>query len=571
MVPSFKPVSEFVPQTLDASRWESLAPLYKALIDRPLHSKADVETLLLDRSELDAAASEAGDELYIQMTCHTEDAQIKGAYLAHVEQVQPKLKEVSFELDSKLVQSPHLVELDAARYAVLVRDLRCALEIFRPENIALETELTKLDQEYSEISARMSVNFKGVERTLQQMGKFQEELDRTLREQAWKLSTERRFKDRDAIDDVFDKMLVLRQRAAENAGFKDYRAYAFKARRRFDYTPADCDNFAAGVEQFVVPTLRRLHADRSREMGVGKVRPWDLSVDVKGRPPLRPFENSGELLARTSRLFHRMDASLGSMFDALRDGADCFDLDSRTGKAPGGYQSMRHRRRLPFIFMNAVGVQRDVDTMVHEAGHAFHSLLCRGENLLAYRADIPLEFCEVASMSMELTSYPYLDEFYSAEDAVRARRVHMESLATILPWIATIDQFQHWIYTNPGHSRADRAKAWNNVIARFGGDVDWSGLENYRDALWHRQLHLFGAPFYYIEYGIAQLGALQLFGRYKRDAGVAIRDYKAALSLGGSKPLPELFEAAGLRFDFSPRSIAQSWGEVERELESTPA
>ncbi len=571
MLASFTPASKFVPATLDAARWENLAPLYAELIKRELRSKADVEAFLLDRSELDAAASEAGSQLEINMTCATNDVAIKSAYMAFVDDVEPKLKEVSFELDRKLVQCPFLAELDQSRYAVLVRDLRSAVELFRPENIALETELTKLNTEYQELSGKMTVTFQGQERTLQQMGKFQEELDRSVREDAWRLTAARRFTDREAMDEIFDKMMVLRQSVAVNAGFKDYRDYAFKARRRFDYTAADCDNFASGVEMSVVPTLRRLHAERSRAMGLAKVRPWDLSVDVKGRQPLRPFENSGELLSRTSRLFHRMDVSLGRMFDSMQTAGGCFDLDSRTGKAPGGYQSMLHRQRKPFIFMNAVGVQRDVDTMVHEAGHAFHSLLCRDENLLAYRAEIPLEFCEVASMSMELTSYPYLNEFYSAEDAVRARRVHMESLATILPWIATIDQFQHWLYTNPGHSRADRSQAWRSIHTRFGGDLDWSGLEEYRESLWHRQLHLFSSPFYYIEYGIAQLGALQLYGRYKRDAGVAIRDYKAALSLGGSKPLPELFKAAGLRFDFSAPTIAQSWGEVERELESTPA
>jgi oligoendopeptidase F len=262
------------------------------------------------------------------------------------------------------------------------------------------------------------------------------------------------------------------------------------------------------------------------------------------------------------------------MFGVLRTGVGetkCLDLESRKGKAPGGYQASRDRLRVPFIFMNAVGVQRDVETMVHEAGHAFHSMLCRGDPLVAYRSDIPLEFCEVASMSMELTSYPFLDEFYTKADADRARRNHLEALATTLPWIATIDQFQQWLYTHPGHSRAERQGEWVRLMERFGSAVDWSGVEEVRGSLWHRQLHLFGAPFYYIEYGIAELGALQMFANYRKDAAGAIRQYKAGLSLGGSRPLPELFKTAGLEFDLSPANIARTWGEVEKVLDGLPA
>ncbi len=578
LLPAFTPVSTYVPAALDATRWSELEPLYAGLLARPITSVAGLQELILDRSELDAAASEAASTNHINMTRDTEDAAVKRRYLDFVENVEPRLKEAGFELDKKVASSPFAGGLEPARFGVLLRDTRAAVELFRPENIPLETALTKLNQRYDELCGAMMVNFRGQERTLPQMGRYQEEPDRAVREEAWRLVVERRLRDREAIECVFEEMLTKRHAAAGNAGFDDYRGYAFKAKRRFDYTPADCDLFADGVGRHVVPAMRRLHEARRAGLGLDRLRPWDLAVDPRGRPALRPFATADEMVARTRRVFTRMDPSpggLAALFGALADGPQgetCLDLDSRKGKTPGGYQANRDRRRLPFIFMNAAGVQRDVETMVHEAGHAFHSLLCRAENVLSNRADIPLEFAEVASMSMELTSHPFLDEFYpNAGDADRARRVHLEGIATILPWIATIDQFQHWLYTHPGHTRDERAAVWVGLQQRFGADLDWSGLEDARRFMWQRQLHLFGAPFYYIEYGIAQLGALQLWQRYRADAPAAIAAYKRGLALGGSRPLPQLFAAAGLDFDFSPARIERTWGEVERALESLPA
>jgi oligoendopeptidase F len=577
MLKPFTPASDYVPHNLDATDWPSLEPLYRGLIDRPVRDAAELERLILDRSELDAAASEAGSTLYIQMTCRTDDAQVKQRYVHFVENVEPQLKQVSFDLDRKIHASPFRHALPADRYGVLLRDIVTSVELFRPENIPIETQLTKLSQEQQEVAGAMTVVFRGEERTVPQMARFQEETDRAVREETWRLVTSRRAVDAGRMEQIYDQMLVLRQQAARNAGFANYRDYAHKAKRRHDYTPRDCQSFAEGVERHIVPALHRLNEQRRQALGVPTLRPWDLAVDPLGRPPLKPFANGADLLARTLRVFHRMDPSpggLGELFEALAEGGEgghCLDLESRKGKAPGGYQANRDRIRMPFIFMNAAGVQRDVETMVHEAGHAFHSLLCRGDPLLSNRAEIPIEFAEVASMSMELTSHPFFEEFYGTREAAdRARRVHLEQLASMLPWIATIDQFQQWVYTNPGHTPADRTAEWRRLRQRFGPAVDWTGLEAQRDIEWHRQSHLFGAPFYYIEYGIAQLGALELFNHYRRDPSAALAAYKHGLSLGGSRPLPQLFAAAGLRFDFSPARIEQTWREVERVLETLP-
>lgn len=574
MIPTFVPASDKVPADLDAARLDQVEPLYQELLGRELHCRNCLERLILDRSELDAAVTEAGNELYIRMTCRTDDPETTRAYLDHVENVQPRLRELAFELDRKIATSPHLADLDRDRYEVYARDIKVAVELFRPENIPLETELTKLDQEYSQICGAMTVHFRGEERTLPQMARFNEDPDRATREQAWRAVADRRLRDADAIDSIFEKMLDLRNRVAANAGFENFRDYMFRAKRRFDYTPETCHEFARGVEERCTPLLRKIMAEHSRIMGVAPLRPWDGQVDPHGRPALRPFEGATQLVDRTTRLFRRMDPGLAEMFEFLQEGEGpqaCLDLESRRGKAPGGYQSCRDRQRKPFIFMNAAGMQRDVETIVHEAGHAFHSLTCRADPLLAYRNEIPLEFCEVASMSMELLSHPFLDEFYSGEEIERARRTHLEGVVNSLVQTALVDQFQHWLYTTPGHSRQQRHRKWAELVSRFGPGFDWTGLEPYLSTGWHRILHIFGVPFYYIEYGIAQLGALQVWMHSRRDSAAALDSYKRGLKLGGSRPLPKLFEAAGLAFDFGPKVIGRLMDEIERELQRLPA
>ncbi|MHC4414140.1 MAG: M3 family oligoendopeptidase [Planctomycetota bacterium] len=560
--------AQLLPPDLDATRWEGLRPLYEGLLDRELKCSGCLEQMLLDRSELDAAASEAQTDLYIRMTCHTDDEETKSAYLDFVENVEPKLKRAGFELDRKIVRSPHARDLDHRRYEVLLRDLKADVDIFRDENVALQTEDTKLDQRYQEICGAMTVDFRGRERTLPQMARFLEETDRPTREDAWRGIWERRHRDHELISGIFERMIELRGKIARNAGFESYRDYMFTHKHRFDYTPDDCAAFHRAVEQVCVPLLRQLNAQRSEALQVDALRPWDPAVDIRGRPPLRPFQGAQELIGRTSKLFCRMEPSLGRMFDSLQGGG-CLDLESRKGKAPGGYQAHRDLSRKPFIFMNAVGLHRDLDTMVHESGHAFHSILCHDEPLLHYR-HAPIEFAEVASMAMELFSFPYLDEFYDDDEAARAKRKRLEDLATLLPWIATIDAFQHWIYLHPDHTRAERAARWIELDSRFGPAVSWDGLEKHREIGWQRQGHLFSVPFYYIEYGIAQLGALQLWLHFKEDRAEAIERYRRALALGGSRPLPELFAAAGLTFDFGLQTMQRLMNAVQEELEALP-
>ena len=576
-------VRTFVPQTIDLGDWPQIAPLFDQLEKRAAQCKfaADLERWLLDWSELTAALDEESSRRYIAMTCHTDNAEAEKAYLYFVENVEPQLKPRQFALEKIYVTHPQRVELLAIgapasgpartvdnesgrrpafrRYEVFDRDVKNHVELFRQENVALETEDAKLCQQYQKLTGSLTVNFRGDEKTLVQMGCYLEEPDRALRQEAWELVARRRLQEVDNFDEIFDRLIELRQQTARNAGFKNYRDYAFRRLGRFDYTPQDCTRFHDAVAREVMPAVRELHAARRHQLGLdklhpGHLRPWDLAVDPQNRPPLKPFGPVDEMVSRTQKIFDRLDGELAGGFRQMQD-LRLLDLDNRKGKAPGGYQQTLAEARVPFIFMNAVGQQRDVETILHEAGHAFHALAARDEDLHAYRNSPPIEFCEVASMSMELLGNEFIEEFYSAADANRARRVHLEGIIGVFPWIATVDEFQHWIYTQPGHSRAERAAAWLELMDRFGGDVDWSGYEAARANLWHRQLHIFTHPFYYIEYGIAQLGALQVWANSKRNKAKTLNDYKKSLALGGSRPLPELFSAAGCPFRFDAATI----------------
>ena len=556
----------FVPTHIDLGNWSQIAPLFDQLDARAPQCRtvAELEQWILDQGELAAALDQEGSQRYIAMTCHTDSPEAEQAYLQFVEQIEPELKPRQFKLAKLYLAHPLRSQLAPHRYEVFDRDTTLRVELFREENIPLETEESKLAQQFQKLSGSLTVTFGGEEKTLVQMGRYLEEPDRALREEAWRLVAQRRLQEADKFEDNFEALLVLREQIARNAGFPNYRAYAFRAKGRFDYTPEDCLKFHAAVETEIMPVVRLLQAERKRQLGVASLRPWDAAVDPLNRPPLRPFTEVEEMVERTQRVFDHLDAGLAGGFRTMRD-LKLLDLANRKGKAPGGYQATLAEARLPFIFMNSVGLQRDVETMLHEAGHAFHTLAAKGEDLYSYRS-APIEFCEVASMAMELLGNQHLEEFYSTTEADRARKTHLEGIINFFPWMATVDAFQHWIYTHPGHTRAERKAAWIALMDRFGGDVDWSGHVGARAHHWHRQLHIFIHPFYYVEYGIAQLGALQVWANSHRNAAQALRDYQAGLALGGSRPLPELFAAAGCRFDFSAETVRPLVSLVRSEL-----
>jgi oligoendopeptidase F len=545
----------FVTQNLDLGDWPQIAPLFDQLEATAAQARSaiELERWLLDWSELNAALDEEASRRYIAMTCHTDNVAAEKAYLHFVEHVEPQLKPRQFALEQIYVAHPTREQLPKQRFQVFDRDVKNHVGLFRPENVALETGEAKLCQQYQKLIGAQTVNFRGEEKTLVQMGRFLEEPDRALRQEAWELVAKRRLVDADKCEKIFDQLLKLRQQIARNAGFENYRDFMFRKLGRFDYKPADCVQFHDAVADEIVPAVREIQKQRRRQLQLGKLRPWDLAVDPQNRAPLKPFAGIGEMVSRTQKIFNQLDAGLAAGFRQMQD-LKLLDLDNRKGKAPGGYQSTLSEARVPFIFMNAIGLQRDVDTILHEAGHAFHAQATRDEDLYPYRS-APIEFCEVASMSMELLGNEFLEEFYPVAEANRARKTHLEGIIGFFPWMATVDAFQHWIYTHAGHTRAERKAAYLKLMDRFGGDVDWTGFEEARAHSWHRQLHIFLHPFYYVEYGIAQLGALQVWANSKANKAGALNDYKKSLTLGGSRPLPELFAAAGCRFQFDAATI----------------
>ncbi len=567
------PPRHFVPTNLDASDVGQITPLYETLLARPVESTAELESWLADYAELAAVVGEFRARRYIDKSCHTDDPAVQARYLQFVERVSPVLKPLDDQMQFKFLGSPARRSLDPKRFDVMVREWAADVDLFREANVPLQTASAKLTNEFDKINAAMTVEFDGQVRTPQQMAKYGEQPDRALRERAWTAAARRRLVDRDAMDGIFDHLLGLRGELAANAGLPDYRAYAWRAKHRFDYAPDDCLAFATAIERVCVPAVRQLDAARRDAIGVPALRPWDLSVDPAGRPPLAPFAegDTAAFVDKTRAVFDRLSPELAGQFESLRANGN-LDLDSRPGKQPGGYQSSLSEVRQPFVFMNAAGLQRDVEVLLHEGGHAFHYLAASAAEPLVFLQHAPLEFCEVASMGMELLGADHFDAVYpQPADAARARRQLLEGVVRFLPWMATIDSFQHWLYTHPGHAKQDRTDHWLSLVARFGRDVDWAGHEAVRASSWQQQLHLFNSPFYYVEYGIAQLGALQLWLKAKEDPRRALANYRSALKLGGTRPLPDLFAAAGLRFDFTERTLRPLVDAVSEELAALPA
>ena len=557
----------FVPFTTDLTDWNQIGRYFDELRVRELGSVQDLQRWLDDYSEVFIAMSEAASIRYVRMTEQTDREDYRDAYLAFVENIEPKVKVAQFKLNRKLAESQFRAALQPENYLVLQRKIENSLRLFRDENVELEKEEKKRAQQQQSVAGSMTVAYDGRERTMPEMAKYLELPDRARREESWRLTQGRMARDRDSMDEIFDDMLKLRDGIAWNAGFENYRDYSFVAHERFDYGPEDCFRFHDAVEKSIVPLVREVQQIRKSEMGLDSIRPWDLVVDTLGRAPLRPFAATAELMRGCELVFEKVGPAFAEEFRTMAR-LGLLDLESRPGKAPGGYNTEFLDVRLPFIFMNSVGRDQDVRTLLHESGHAFHVFEMRDRNLhYLYRSDnTPTEIAEVASMSMELLGGEHLvGAFYADADAARSRHDHILYIASLLPWIATIDAFQHWIYTNPGHSREARGDAWVKTYDRFGPGVDWDGLEAEKRSLWQRQIHVFQSPFYYIEYGIAQLGALGVWSRYLRDPKGAVEAYRSALALGGSRPLPELFNRAGLAWDFGAGNV-ETYGRALRRI-----
>ena len=558
----------FLSPDFTISNWENLEPYFKNLDERVINSITELEQWLKDTSELEAAVSEDACWRQIKMTCDTENKALEEAFTFFMMEIQPKIQPYSDKLNKKLVSNPFIKDLDQSKYFTYLRTVKKNIDLFREVNIPLQAELSVMQQQFGVISGKMTVEVAGQEYTLQQAAKFLEDPDRNLREEVYRKINERRLQDKKELNDLFSSLLHKRHQVAVNTGFKNYQDYRFAELGRFDYTKEDCFHFHEAVKLHVMPLVNELYETKKKKLELDKLRPWDVEAEPAGIQPLRPFKNGEELTEKTIACFDELKPFFGDCLRKMR-ALGHLDLESRKGKAPGGYNCPLAESGAPFIFMNAAGQLDDVTTMVHEGGHAIHSFLAHKLELTGFK-EYPTEIAEVASMSMELFSMNHWQVFFNSQDELkRAKEQQLERVITIFPWIATIDKFQHWIYENPVHTEEERSNQWLNILDEFSSPViDMEGLTAYRRFSWQRQLHLFEVPFYYIEYGIAQLGAIGLWKQYKENPDRAVNNYITALQLGGTRTLPELFTSAGLEFNFSPNYIKGLMEFVKNEAEN---
>ena len=553
------------PDAFSEAVWGDVLPFYEELASRPLE-KSNVEEWLADWSLFESLLSEASALASFAYTCDTADPAREAAQLRFGTQISPKAQEQRVRLQTRLVELGYV----RPGLETMVERFRNQMQVFDEANVPLSAELSKLTTEWSKVIGAMTIQWEGTEKTPSQLLPFLESADRGVRERAFKLRAKPYIEKRDTIAGIFDSMYRLRQQTARNAGFDNFRDYAHQEKNRFAYTPEDCMRFHEAVEAAVLPAVERIHNRRRAAMKLDKLRPWDTSVDPLGRPALKPFADVATFIDRAASIFGHVDPDFRRYYETMVD-AKLLDLENRKGKAPGAYSQSLSFRKQPLIFMNAVGVDDDVRTLLHESGHAFHSFEASRLPLLFQRHP-GSEMAEVASMSMELLASPFIDResggYYTEDEERRSRAELLEGIVLFFPHCASVDAFQHWIYLDDAGSEADSRDAkWLELRRRFEGDaVDWSGLDGERIARWYQQPHFFSSPFYYIEYGIAQLGALQVWRNSLKDPKEAVRKYRSALALGATQPLPELFKAAGARLVFDSAGMRELINVVEEEL-----
>ncbi len=546
----------YLPKEFIVNSKDDVIPHFEELLARELNSIEDLKKWMQDSSELEAALSEDVCWRQINMTRDTENKEYEESFTNFVMNIEPHLKPFAHKLNEKLMASPFVKDL-GEDYEIMLRSVKNQVELYREENISLEAEINVLAQQFGAISGKMSVEVDDKEFTLQQAAKFLQQPDRSRREEVYFKVAKRRAEDQENLNELFDTLLTKRHQVAVNAGFENYRDYMFKALGRFDYGVKECEDFHDSVKKYMLPLVEKIYENKKEKLGLDKLKPWDLNAVPEGQQPLNPFTDGQELTDKAIAVYDKLNPFFGNCIRKMKD-IKHLDLDSRKGKAPGGYNCPLAETGVPFIFMNAAGTADDVITMMHEGGHAFHSFLAHDLKLSGMK-EYPMEMAELASMSMELFTFEHWDTFYEKQtDLKRAQAEQLERSLSIFPWIATIDKFQHWIYTNPKHTREERTTQWMNILNEFyPNNIDTLDLDDIRAIQWQKQLHLFEVPFYYIEYGIAQLGAIAMWKQYLENEKQAIQNYTKALSLGYTKNLNDLYRTAGIQFDFSENTVKE--------------
>jgi oligoendopeptidase F len=557
----------FLPEDLSIKNWAQIETYFEDLNTRAIDSVEDLKKWMQDRGELEAVLEENMAWRYIKMNIDTTDPELQKSFQFFVQNISPKIAPYAHGLNTKLMNSKHLKDLDSAYYFIYLRDIQNAIHLYKEENIPLFTELTNKAQKFGEISAQMMVQIDGKDQTLQQASVHLKSIDRDKRKVVFELINSRRTEDQTTLDVLLDELIAKRQELARNTNFENFRDYKFQAMGRFDYTKEDCFDFHTSIEKEIVPLIADIHKERKTLLGVEVLKPWDMQVDPNGNEPLKPFDGGEDLLDKCIACFDQIRPYYGDCIRQMK-AMGHLDLVSRKGKAPGGFMYPLYETGVPFIYMNAVGLLRDAVTMVHEGGHAIHSFYTKDMELTSFKST-PSEVAELASMSMELISMEHWHVFFKDEPSwKRARKEQLQGVLATLPWVAMVDEFQHWLYESSAHTHQERHDKWASISKRYGtGLVDWTSYEKYQKTAWQRQLHIYEVPFYYIEYGMAQLGAIAIWRNYKQNPEKALDDYDRALKLGYTKTIGEIYETAGIKFDFSAAYVKDLANFVKRELE----
>ncbi|MFM1947446.1 MAG: hypothetical protein RL207_1729 [Bacteroidota bacterium] len=557
---------QFLNEDLSIQSWEDLKSYFDDLLARDIDSKEKFERWLNDRSELDAVLEEDLAWRYIRMSIETNNEVLASSYTFFVTKIQPELAPLDDALNRKFMDSPYRHDYSDSAHQIYFRSIETQVNLFQEKNVSIEAELNELAQKYGAISAAQSIDYLGETMTMQKASQLLKEQDEVVRQTAFDKMVERRRVDTDSLDDLYTQLVTKRHVLALNAGFDNFRDYKFQALGRFDYSKEDCFAFHHAIKTHIVPLVKDIQAKKLALTGDAKFKPWNTEVDPEGKAPLKPFETGKEMLDGCVQMLGNLNPYFADCLKTMEEMGH-LDLDSKAGKAPGGYNYPLYEIGVPFIFMNAVGAQRDLVTMVHEAGHAVHSFLSRDLSLTGFK-NLPSEVAELASMSMELLSMKEWGHFYAnADELNRAKREQLEGVLKVLPWIAQIDAFQHWVYEHPTHTAAERHAHWSSLSKDFGtGLTDWTGYEDQIATSWQRQLHLFEVPFYYIEYGIAQLGALGVWMNSLTDFESGLTAYQEALKLGYTKSIPEIYETANVPFDFSSERLKSLAAFIQDEL-----
>jgi oligoendopeptidase F len=558
----------FIDNEFDPSLYENFKPYFETLLSATYSTVEEFIEWIDKLQEFQRVASTEMAWAYINKSRDTSNADYRKRYELFVNEIIPKLSPLWMALNKKLLESEFLPELQGTyyeRYCTLVKN---SLALYNEINIPLFVKVSQKTDEFSRIVASRNLFYDGKEQTIPQLSLYLKSDDRAVREEVWKLITEQSLEEYEQLDEIFSELVSLRDEIAINAGEKNFRDYQFKSFDRLEYTAEDCFVFHKAIEDYVLPLENKILENRKQILGVDELRPWDLSVDIYGTSSLQPYQKTEELIDGCIRIFNRLHPGLGEYLSIMKE-VGHLDLESRKAKEMGGYNSPLYDRHIPFIFMNAVGLQRDVVTLLHEVGHAIHTFVTKEQSIVAYKS-FPKEVAEFASMSMELLTMDFWDEFYKTEeDLQQAKRQQLERVIELLPRIAKVDAFQHWVYENPNHTSEERANQWIELSERFskGAPISRDGITEYRHVGWQFQ-HIFRSPFYYIDYGIAQIGAVQMWANYKKNPQATIQAYLEALKLGGSKNMKEVYETAGIKFDLTPEFLKELMEFVSEELKA---